>query len=163
MTCHNSSGAPSPTPWHQQRRALTLTSSTLTMTTTTMTTKAALASPSFKRCNTFTHQRLSLQRRAMQRRLHRSLQRLRALMAMKGMTGSQCRIQFAKPAPLPVIFIVNTTSESLLKFSMSYFLTPLQYRMYKYITYMHHTCLIHASYIRYATSSTHGLNLGSEF
>jgi hypothetical protein len=66
-------------------------------------------------------------------------------------------------AHFPVIFIVNTTSESLLKFSMSYFLL-LQYHMYKcihasYIRHaascMHRTCLIHASYIRHAASCMH--------
>jgi hypothetical protein len=41
-------------------------------------------------------------------------------MAMKETTGSQHGIQFAELAP-PIIFIVNIASESLLKFSMSYF------------------------------------------
>jgi hypothetical protein len=45
--------------------------------------------------------------------------------------------EFGLLRPPPVIFIINTASESLLKFSMSYFLTPLQYRMYKCITYYH--------------------------
>jgi hypothetical protein len=47
----SSSGTPSPTPWHRQRRALTSTSKT----TTTTTTKATPASSNFRGCNAFLH------------------------------------------------------------------------------------------------------------
>jgi hypothetical protein len=125
-------------------------------TITTMTTKAAPTSSGSRRCNAFCTLATSSSTMS-----HAMMTSSIALMATSShghegdnripMQNSVCR------ARSPVILIVDTTSESLLKFSMSCFLTPLQYRIYQCImhaymhhtciTYMHHTCLIRASRI----------------
>jgi hypothetical protein len=74
-------------------------------------------------------------------------------MAMKGTAGSQHRIRLTEPAPL-IIFIIDTTSKSLLKFSMNYFFNSLAIPyIYKNIIHASHTCIMHASYAHHVYAS----------